>query len=329
MQYFVNKISQMAQEMIDVYKSWPEYAEESFNLSKKMNVEFDNIVVSGMGGSGIIGNVLSYLTESYVSVSKGYFLPRNITKNTLVVCNSASGNTLETLTLLKTAYKMGCKIVAFSSGGKVETYCNRNKIPYQKYKMLNSPRSSLVFSLYTILGSLSESIGLPKKHVTESIRNLKKTREIIFSSERNNPSSDLAKFISGVPICYYSPKLLPAALRFKNDFQENCKRHAMIEEIAESCHNSINAWEQPSDINPILFRKDDDHILIKKQFDVVKEYLESKKVKYMEVFTSKGNLLNALINPMYHMGYATILHAINNNIDPTDIPAIRFIKARL
>jgi len=196
--------------------------------------------------------------------------------------------------------------------------------------MINSPRSSLVFSLYTILGALSESIGLPQKQITASIRNLKKTKKIIFSTdEKNNPSSNLAKFISGVPICYYSPKLLPAALRFKNDFQENCKKHAMIEEIAESCHNSINAWENPSNTNPILFRKDDDHPLIKKQFDVVKEYLKSKNVPYMEIFTPRGNLLNALINPMYHMGYATILRAINNGIDPTDIPAIRFIKARL
>ena len=83
------------------------------------------------------------------------------------------------------------------------------------------------------------------------------------------------------------------------------------------------------DINPILLRKDDDHILIKKQFDVVKEYLESKKVPYLEIFTPKGNLLNALINPMYYMGYATILRAIRDGVDPTDIPAIRFIKARL
>lgn len=320
----------MAQEMIDVYKSWPEYAEESFNSSKKMDVKFDNIIVSGMGGSGIIGNVLSYLTESYISVSKGYFLPKNITKNTLVICNSASGNTLETLTLLKTAHEMGCKIVAFSSGGKIEKYCNKNKILYEKYKMVNSPRSSLVFSLYTILGSLYESIGLERKHIVKSIENLKKTKDQIFSTDvKNNPSSNLAEFISGIPICYYSPKLLPAALRFKNDFQENCKKHAMIEEIAESCHNSINAWEQPSDINPILFRKDDDHILIKKQFDVVKEYLDSKKVQYLEIFTPKGDLLNALISPMYYMGYATILRAIRDGVDPTDIPAIRFIKARL
>ena len=196
--------------------------------------------------------------------------------------------------------------------------------------MINSPRSSLVFSLYTILGSLSESIGLQKKYITESLSNLKKTKETLFeSNKKDNLSSNLVKFMSGIPICYYSPALLPAALRFKNDFQENCKKHAMIEEIAESCHNSINAWEQHSIVNPILLRKDDDHLFIKKQFDVVKEYYKSKKIHHIEIFASKGNLLNALINQMYNMGYATILRAIQDGIDPTDIPAIRFIKARL
>ncbi|MCA9826963.1 MAG: glucose-6-phosphate isomerase [Nitrosopumilus sp.] len=326
----MKKISAMAQEMIDVYRSWPEHAEESFNSSEKVDVKFNDILVSGMGGSGIIANILYGLTDHQIFVAKGYFLPKKIAKDTLVICNSASGNTIETLTLLKTAHKTGCKIIAFSSGGKIEKYCKDNKIPFNKYKMLNSPRTSLVFSLYTILGSLSESLGLPKTQITESISNLKKTRDLIFSADKeNNPSVKLAKFMSKIPICYYSPLLLPAALRFKNDLQENCKKHAMIEEIAESCHNSINAWERPSNISPILFRKQDDHILIKKQFDVVKEYLESKKVPYFETFAPKGNLLNALINTMYHMGYATILRAISDGIDPTDIPAIRFIKARL
>jgi glucose/mannose-6-phosphate isomerase len=324
----MNKISEMAQEMIEVYRSWPEYAEESFNSSKKIDMKFDSIVFSGMGGSGIIGDILSVITKIDVWGTKGYFLPRNMTKKTVVICNSASGNTIETLTLLKTAYKTGCKIIVFSSGGKIEEYCKKNKITYKKYKMVNSPRSSLVFSLYTVLGSISKSIGLQKKEIIESIDNLKKTRDAIFSKE-DNPSSNLAKFMSGIPICYYSPKLLSVALRFKNDFQENCKKHAMIEEIAESCHNSINAWEQPSNVNPILLRKEDDDPLIKKQFDVVIEYYKSKGIQYMEVFAPKGNLLSAIINTAYHMGYATILRAIHDGIDPTDIPAIRFIKARL
>jgi len=326
----MKKISAMAQEMIDVYRSWPEHAEESYNSSDKVDIKFNDILVSGMGGSGIIANILYGLTDHEIFVAKGYFLPKKIAKDTLVICNSASGNTIETLTLLKTAHKAGCKIIAFSSGGKIEQYCKNNKIAFNKYKMLNSPRTSLVFSLYTILGSLSKSLGLPEKQVTESISNLKKTRDVIFSTDKeNNPSVNLAQFMSKTPICYYSPLLLPAALRFKNDIQENCKKHAMIEEIAEACHNSINAWERPSNISPILFRKDDDHTLIKKQFNVVIEYLESKKVPYLEVFAPKGNLLNALINPMYHMGYATILRAISDGVDPTDIPAIRFIKARL
>lgn len=326
----MRKISQAAQEMIEVYRSWPEYAEESYTSSEKIDVKFDNIVFSGMGGSGIIGDILSHITKSgNVSVSKGYFLPKNMTRNTLVICNSASGNTIETLSLLKEAHKNKCKIVGFASGGKIEAYCKKNNIEFKKYKVVSSPRSSLVLSLYTILGALSESLGIHRNDINESMKNLKQTKREIFSNSKDNPSSTLSKFISGIPICYYSPVLLPAALRFKNDFQENCKKHAMIEEIAESCHNSINAWERSSIVRPILLRKADEPNSIKKQFEVVKEYYKSKKLVYEEIFTPKGNLLNSLINPIYYMGYATILRSISEGIDPTDIPAIRFIKARL
>ena len=114
-----------SQKMYKVYDRWPEIARESFE-SNQEPVDFDNIdhiVFVGMGGSGAIGDIFSSIlskTKIHVNVVKGYVLPQTVDSHTLVIAVSVSGNTTETLSVLKSAYKMKSKIVAFSSGGNEE-----------------------------------------------------------------------------------------------------------------------------------------------------------------------------------------------------------------
>ena len=123
------------QKMYKVYDKWPEIAKNSFE-SQKDTVNFENIehiVFGGMGGSGTIGDIFASIlskTKIHVNVVKGYALPETVNSNTLVVIVSVSGNTVETLSLLKSAKKIGTKIIAFSSGGKIQEYCIKNDIKY-------------------------------------------------------------------------------------------------------------------------------------------------------------------------------------------------------
>jgi len=87
-----------------------------------------------MGDSGALGDILSSIlskTNTHVNVVKGYHLPKTVDSNTLVVTTSISGNTIETLSVLESASKQDCKIIAFSSGGKIETFCSKNDIDYR------------------------------------------------------------------------------------------------------------------------------------------------------------------------------------------------------
>ncbi len=110
--------------MYEVYDKWPEIAEEQFNSELK-KIKFrgiKHIVFSGMGGSGTLGDIFASIfssTNIHVDIVKGYKLPKTVSKNTLVISISVSGNTAETVSVLKEAIKTKCKIISFFSGGKL------------------------------------------------------------------------------------------------------------------------------------------------------------------------------------------------------------------
>ena len=145
--------------MYKIYDKWPEIARESFE-SNQESVDFediDHIVFAGMGGSGAIGDIFaSILSKSniHVNVVKGYLLPKTVDSDTLVVVISVSGNTAETLSVLDSAHKIGCKIIAFSSGGKMQEYCTKNKIQHRIVPQYHSPRASFTSYLYIMLNVL-------------------------------------------------------------------------------------------------------------------------------------------------------------------------------
>ena len=112
------------EKMYKIYDEWPKIALNSFK-SNQETINFENvkhIVFSGMGGSGAIGDIFSSIlskSKIYVNVVKGYLLPTTVNSETLVIVISVSGNTEESLSIVESAYKKKCKIVGFSSGGKL------------------------------------------------------------------------------------------------------------------------------------------------------------------------------------------------------------------
>jgi len=322
--------------MHKIYDRWPQLARESYE-SKIDAVDFqgiDHIVFAGMGGSGAIGDIFSSIlskTNIHVSVVKGYVLPKTVDSNTLVVTTSISGNTPETLSILESGKKIGCKIIAFSSGGILQEYCENNNIEYRKIPQFHSPRSSFSNFLYSMLKALEPLIPVKKEDVVESIYELENLGKKIssFNLTKENTSLNLAEWMTGIPMIYYPFGLQAAALRFKNSLQENAKTHAMTEDVVEACHNNIVSWEKWSNAIPILIEGNDDHIKTKERWKILKDYFEINKIDYREVFSGNGGILSKLIKLVYLLDYATIYLAITTRSDPSPVRSIDFVKYRL
>lgn len=322
--------------MHKLYDRWPKIAKESYesDLEPINFKDIKHIVFSGMGGSGAIGDLFFSIlskTSIHVTIVKGYLLPKTVDSKTLVVATSVSGNTVETISTVKSAQSLGCKIVCFSSGGKLEQLCNQEKIPYRKIPLFNNPRTSFPAYVYSILKILNSIIPIDKKSIEDSISELDFLCKKISTENLSdsNPSLNLAIWLKDIPVIYYPWGLQAAAVRFKNSIQENAKNHAMIEDVVESCHNGIVSWERDSAIQPILLQGDEDYVKTKERWEILKKFFGKNQIDYKEIYSIKGNILSKLINLIYLLDFASIYFAIKNHTDPFPIKSIDFVKSNL
>ena len=324
------------QKIYEIYDKWPEIARESFvKQIKKFGVQdIDHIVFAGMGGSGSIGDVIGAILSKedvHVSNVKGYVLPKTVDSKTLIVTTSVSGNTRETMTVLEKAKNSPAKIAAFSSGGMIKEYCQRNNIFHQEISMIHSPRASFTNFLYGIINTLEAILPIKRSDVLESISILDITKKNISSENltESNDSLKLAQFVKEIPCLYYPAGLQSAAIRFKNSLQENAKMHVIAEDVIESCHNGIVAWKKNSDVYPILIKGQDDYIKTKERWSILEEFFDKKEIKYFSINSVNGNILSKIMNLVYIFDYATVYFSILNSIDPSPVDAIDYIKSRL
>jgi len=325
-----------SQKICEIYDKWPEIAKKSFEQNyKPINFKnIDHIIFSGMGGSGTLGDVFSSIlskTKIHVTVVKGYILPNTVNNKTLVITTSVSGNTVETMTILDSALKRKCKILAFSSGGKMEKYCKKNRIDFRKIQKIHSPRASLITYLYSMLKILESIIPISKESINESIIQLKQMREKIYSKNLtvDNPALTIAIWIKEIPVIYYPQGLQSVAIRFKNSLQENAKTHVIVDDILEATHNGIVSWEKKSAVQPILLEGEGDYIKTKERWRIIEGYFKNKKIDCKIVRSEKGDILLKIINLIYLLDYCSIYKAILLQIDPSPVKSIDYIKRKV
>ena len=180
------------------------------------------IVIAGMGGSSIAGAVLaSYMHKSPIPVfvSREYALPEHVDRNTLVFAISYSGNTEETLSSVRTAFRKGAQPVAVTSGGKLLRKFREHKLPLITLPSGLQPRASLAYQFIPILRLLGKMnlISDPSRDIRKTIDALRK------ASYAARAKSLAGKLIGKVPIIYASERMGSVAYRWKTQFNENAK----------------------------------------------------------------------------------------------------------
>lgn len=238
--------------------SFPSLLKEAVTLSRGLALPEDyrnvkEIIVCGMGGSAIGGDLFKDLSQSIlplcISVVRDYDLPKYVGESSLVVAVSYSGNTEETLESFKQAYERGSRIVAIASNGLLEKACSKLKIPFLGVPSGYTPRSALPL-LFIPLLKIAEEIGFPlvgEGELVEAQRlveayNLSLTPENPLS---RNPAKQLAaRLHEKLPIIYSMGHLKSVALRYKDQINENAKMRAMCDQLPEANHNEVEAWEK-------------------------------------------------------------------------------------
>jgi glucose/mannose-6-phosphate isomerase len=315
----------------DVIHALPQQIREGVQLAKdvKISGDFANIVITGMGGSGIPGNLLqSVLHESKIPiiVHKDYTLPGFVGKNTLVFAISYSGNTEETLSSFKDAQKKRAAIVAITSGGKLRDLARDARVPLVLVPRDIPPRGAVAYFLFSMLTVLHNA-NIAKLDAAE----IKAAIEALKNPAYEQKAKQLAEELEGkIPIIYAAEPFEGVALRWKQEFNENSKVHAFYNVFSEMDHNELMAYERAKDnFHVILLRDERDHPHNKKRMDFLKQILKERKIPVTEILLKGTQPLVKIFTAIYLGDLTSYYLAKQYGVDPAETSLIEQLKKLL
>ena len=334
----------------NMFKSIWEFAdnlEDAYSLGdniqlKHKYIDIKNIIIAGMGGSAIGGDVVSILERNNIKIPlqvlRGYSCPAYVNKNTLVICSSYSGNTEETISVFMDAIKKGATICGITTGGKLEKeLINRNKDIIIIPKGLQ-PRAALAFSFIPIIKFIDKaeiidsSIDNWLKNTIETLRNYRN----IYSQqvEENRVYKIANKIKNKLPIIYAdSSSLVIAAIRLKGQLAENSKILAYHNELPELNHNEIVGWENNLELLSnfvVLWLKDSsDNPRVKNRQLITNKILKEINIKQYNISVD-GNSFEERFLHMIHFGdWLSYWCALLLRTDPSPVQKINRLKDEL
>jgi glucose/mannose-6-phosphate isomerase len=230
--------------------AFPKNIDEALTIAKNStfqtpNNEIKNVVICGMGGSGIGGKLVSYWVQDEISVPvqcfHDYTAPAFINKHTLVIASSYSGNTEETLIFVEQAREKGAHIIGVCSGGELKSYCSTHSFDCIVVPGGNPPRTALAFSIVQVTNILYR-LNLISDTV---LKNLASAKELIETENTfiKTEALQLAEFLKGsVPVFYATTFYDAVLIRAKQQFNENSKVLCWTHVIPEMNHNELVGW---------------------------------------------------------------------------------------
>jgi glucose/mannose-6-phosphate isomerase len=324
----------------------PEQVAEAVGVSQGLaglpgRERVENVVVLGMGGSGIAGDVLAATAAPFMSVPvavvKGYHPPDFVGAGSLVFAMSFSGNTEETVEAAGLAYESGAALVVVSGGGELVRLADEWRVPVVPVPTdIPQPRAALGAMAVPPLVVLEE-IGLfpgAGHWVSQAVEQLRRRRDELIAPA--SVAEDLARRIGRtIPLIHSSEALgTAAALRWKAQVNENAKSPAFFAVYPELCHNEVAGWGQHGDvtrqvISLVNLRHDAEHPQVTRRFELVAEVLREVVVDILEVRAAGEGDLAQLFDLALIGDFVSLHLAAREEIDPGPIPVLDDIKRRL
>ena len=295
--------------------------------------EIRNVLICGLGGSGIGGTIVSDIISPKVNIpiaaTKDYSIPNFVNEHTLVIANSYSGNTEETLYALEKCQAKGAEIAVITSGGKLKAIAEENK--YNKIIIPgNQPPRAMFGYAFTELFFLLNHYGIIddsfKSDFTKAIELLDTEK-----SDIQEQAMSLAKKMhKQTPVIYVANGFEGVAVRFRQQINENSKMLCWHHVVPEMNHNELLGWRtNVNDLAVVYFRNKSDYDRNQIRMDINKKVI-SKFTENITQIWSKGDSL--IENSLYHINlgdWVSWYLSVMNNVDAIEIDVIDFLKGEL
>ncbi len=331
--------------MLDFCLNSSKIYSEAAKLSANIQLRYpkpDNIIVAGMGGSGIGGDLLKDWARNKINVpievSRDYHLPEYAGKKTLVLLTSYSGDTEESLSAYLDALKRGCMIFCVSSGGSLLESAEKLNVPYLRVPGGMPPRAALPYLFTPLILSL-EKMGLVSGASEELDEAMMLLNKISTDNEFERPINEnfakgLALNISKTaPTIYGFGIYRGVAQRFKQQFNENAKVPAKWEVFSELNHNETVGWQKAGKLakrfTVILLRDKEEPIEIRSRIEITKELMEQEGLCMYEVQVQGKSTLAKMLSTILVGDFTSVYLAALRGVDPTPVKTINYLKDTL
>lgn len=339
-------------DMLEVIKNIPDQLIEGLELGKniKLDKKFDSVVLSGMGGSALVAELLQiYLYENATSpspllgkegintpvkihINRSYILPPEAYEsNCLNIISSYSGNTEETLSCFDEALKNNLACLGMGSGGKLKEICQEKKVPFLSMPVPSptfQPRCATGYGFSALLQVFSNS-GI----LTLDTDNFKNAAEKIKADLGvfSTLGTDIAKKLSGkTPVVYAPNKYKALAMIWKIMFNENAKTPAFWNYFPELSHNEMVGFTEPQ--GPfyfIMLRDKNDHPQNLKRLEITVNIFKEYGFDSTVIDIPEGNIIYRIFATLQIGNFVSYQTALNYGIDPTPVEMVEKLKKML
>jgi glucose/mannose-6-phosphate isomerase len=302
----------------------------------------DNIVVLGMGGSAIGGDLARSLAQPYLKVPmlvcREYEPPAFVGPSTLVIASSYSGGTEETLSAVQRSLQAGAMVLALTTGGTLAELAAERGFPCLTFSYPAQPRAALGYSFFLMLGvlvklGLLEARVVPLDEAVETIRTQRAELEPSVPGARNQAKRLASQLHGKLAVVYGGGILAEVARRWKGQFNENSKNWAFFEQLSELNHNAVMGYQYPAAIadrlEVLLLSAPANHPRIQAREAITAQILSRHGIAHTRIAARGRSELAQMVSAIQLGDFVTYYLALLNGIDPSTIAAIDFLKAEL
>lgn len=322
--------------MRNLITHFPNQLKESINIANSTVLKFDrtitNIVICGLGGSGIGGEIAKEwfrpVANLSIEVCHRYKLPAYVTRNTLIIACSYSGNTEESLAMVREAVDKKALIIGITSGGELKDILTAQRAQFITIPGGLPPRSALAYSLVQlieIIEQASAAVGSLKPKLVDAIALIEKNQSSIVAMAKSIVEKSENKKL----MLYAEDQFFPVLLRTCQQMNENSKELAFYNVVPEMNHNEIVGWAQdPKDMCVVFLRSNLENARNTSRLNISFDII-SDKTEALVVEAQGQHLVDQSLFFIHLFDWVSLLKAEHKEIDVTEVKVIDHLKAQL
>lgn len=292
-----------------------------------------NVLIAGLGGSGIGGKIVSQLVwddcKVPIQLINDYSVPAWVNADTLFIAVSYSGNTEETLSALGQAQKNGAEVACITSGGALASMAAEKGYNVVTIPGGQPPRTSFGINS-TQLFFILHAYDLIDHSFADS---LKIASEIMDTKKEaiHAEAKKIADKINGfIPVIYSEARLEGVAMRFRQQINENAKSLCWHHALPEMNHNELVGWAGGSNqMAAVFITTPDDHPNTLKRMELTREIISKKTPNIVDVSPLGNNRIERAYYLIHLFDWVSYYLAEMNQVDPMEIDVIDYLKTEL